>query len=58
MLDPQVQVFGDTALLTYYYSESGVSNGKEFSSNGKASIVFVSQDGKWKAMHEHLSANR
>jgi len=58
MLDPQVQVFGDTALLTYYFSELGVSGGKEFSTAGKVSTVFVKQGGVWRAMHEHVSVNR
>lgn len=58
MLEPQVQVLGDTSLLTYYFTESGVSGGKEFSSAGKISIVFVKQQGAWRVLHEHRSVNR
>jgi uncharacterized protein (TIGR02246 family) len=58
ILDPQVQVLGDTALLTYYFSESGVSGGKDFSNAGKISMVFVKRDGRWRALHEHRSVNR
>ena len=57
LLDPQVQVFGNTALLTYYFSETGVSGGKDFSEAGKFSVVFVKRDGKWRAIHEHESTN-
>jgi len=57
MLDPQVQVLGDTALLTYYFTETGMSGGKEFSTAGKISIVFVKRGGAWKALHEHRSVN-
>ncbi len=57
LLDPQVQVFGNTALLTYYFSESGVSGGKDFSEAGKFSVVFIKRDGKWRAVHEHESTN-
>lgn len=58
ILDPQVQVLGDTALLTYYFTEAGVSGGKEYSTAGKISVVFVKQGNTWKAMHEHRSVNR
>lgn len=58
ILDPQVQVFGDSALLTYYFTEAGLSGGKEYSNAGKISIVFVKQGNTWKAMHEHRSVNR
>ena len=58
ILDPQVQVFGDTALLTYYFTESGVAAGKEFSNAGKLSVVFIKQRGAWRALHEHRSVNR
>ena len=58
MLDPQVQVLGDTAVLTYYFTESGAAAGKEFSSAGKITMVFVKQGGTWRALHEHRSVNR
>jgi ketosteroid isomerase-like protein len=57
MLEPQVQLLGDTAVLTYYFTERGSSGGKEFSDAGKISIVFVKQDGGWRALHEHRSIN-
>lgn len=56
MLDPQVQVVGNTALLTYYFTFAGVSGGKEISQSGKITMVFVKQDGKWRALHAHVSA--
>jgi ketosteroid isomerase-like protein len=58
MLDPQVEMLGDTALLTYYFTESGQRDGRSFSTAGKISMVFVKQDGKWRALHEHISTNR
>lgn len=58
MLEPQVVLLGDTALLTYYFSESGVAAGKEYSSAGKISMVFVKRGGVWRALHEHRSVNR
>ena len=58
ILEPQVQLLGDTALLSYYFTEAGTSGGKEFSSAGKITMVFVKQDGVWRALHEHRSVNR
>lgn len=58
ILDPQVQLAGDTAVLTYYYTESGFAGGKEFKHSGKASVVFIKEDGAWRAIHEHRSANQ
>jgi ketosteroid isomerase-like protein len=58
MLDPQVQIFGPTALLAYYFTETGVTGGKEFSNAGKISTLFVKQDRVWRAVHEHISVNR
>ncbi len=58
MLDPQVQVLGETALLTYYFTETGLRDGRSFSTAGKISMVFTKQDGKWRALHEHISTNR
>jgi ketosteroid isomerase-like protein len=57
MLDPQVQVLGDTAVLTYYFTESSMEGGKASNHAGKISMVFVKQDGKWRALHEHVAAN-
>lgn len=58
ILDPQVQVLGDAALLTYYYTETGVRDGKSYNNAGKISVVFVKQGGKWRALHEHIAQNQ
>ncbi len=58
MLEPQVALLGDTALLTYYFTESGVAGGKEFSSAGKITKVLAKRDGAWRVLHEHRSVNR
>jgi ketosteroid isomerase-like protein len=58
ILDPQVQVFGDTALLTYYFTESGMRDAKSYSRAGKITMLFVKQDGKWRALHEHIAQNQ
>lgn len=58
ILDPQVQVLGDTALLTYYYTESAMKDGKSSNNAGKVTMVFTKQDGKWRALHEHIAQNQ
>lgn len=58
ILDPQVSVLGDTAVLTYYLTESAMRDGKTANRAAKVSIVFVRQDGKWRALHEHVAANQ
>ncbi len=58
ILEPQVALLGDTALLTYYFTESGVRDGKEFSYAGKSTKLFVKRDGVWRLLHEHFSLNR
>ncbi|MBI1939873.1 MAG: nuclear transport factor 2 family protein [Acidobacteria bacterium] len=58
LLDPQVQVVDNTALVTYYFSVAGTRAGKDFSESGKVSMVYVKQDGKWRVLHEHSSASR
>ncbi len=58
ILDPQAQVLGDTALLTYYYTESAMKDGKSSNNAGKITMVFVKQGGKWRALHEHIATNQ
>ena len=58
LLDPKLEVLGDTALLTYYYISSGVSNNGSFSNSGKATSVYVRKDGKWLALHHHSTLNK
>ena len=57
ILDPQVEVLGDTAILTYYFTEQGVEAGAGVSNAGKLSVVFVKQEGGWRALHVHRSVN-
>lgn len=59
ILNPSVQVFGESALLTYHYRSSGTSAGEAFAKSGKASVIFVKgAGGAWEARHYHLSGNR
>ena len=57
LLDPKLAILGDTALLTYYYVSSGLSEGSPFSHSGKATSVYIRKDGKWLALHSHHTLN-
>jgi ketosteroid isomerase-like protein len=58
ILDPEVKVLGDTALLTCYYTYIAMKDGKSSDSAGKITLVFVKQGGKWRALHEHIATNQ
>ena len=58
MLDPQVQVIGETVVLTYYFSQSGSAHGKDFHLSGKESVIFVKENGDWRVVHKHRSSNQ
>lgn len=54
--DIKVEMFGDTALLTYFFQTRRMlpgGRGREFS--GKETLLFVRQGGHWKLAHWHYS---
>ncbi len=51
--DLMVQRYGDTAVCSYYWTDSVTIKGKEFSFAGAATEVLVKQDDKWKYVHHH-----
>jgi Calcium/calmodulin dependent protein kinase II Association. len=56
MLNPKVQVYGDTAILTYNYA--GVTlgkDGKTTPSLAKTTRVFVKMNGKWMQVHANFA---
>lgn len=55
MIDPKVTINGNTAWLTYYWSDNGTTNGKPFSSKGKSTRIFVKENGKWLCIHGHYT---
>ena len=58
MHQPEVIVRGDTAWITYYWSDSGISkkDGSRFTSKGKSTRIFVKENGKWLCIHGHFTA--
>ena len=55
MHQPRVVVNGDTAWITYYWSDAGTINGKRYTSRGKSTRIFVKEKGQWLCIHSHFT---
>jgi ketosteroid isomerase-like protein len=53
--EPTVQVFGETAILTYYWLVTLINGAKKQEVKGRGSHVYVRVNGEWKIVHEHFS---
>jgi ketosteroid isomerase-like protein len=53
--DPRVQVFGDVAVFTHAVRTEVTTNQGETTLDERETIVFQRRDGRWIAVHEHLS---
>ena len=51
--DAKVQVYGDTAIVTYSSNDKGTYKGKDFSGKTRWTDVFVRQNGKWQIVASH-----
>lgn len=57
MYNPRVQVYGDTAVLTYTSSVSGTMGGQPINYTAKMTTVYVKQGNTWRVVHGHESMN-
>jgi ketosteroid isomerase-like protein len=57
MYNPRVQVYGDTAVLTYNSSVSASFNGQPLNYTAKMTAVYVKQGNTWRVVHGHESMN-
>ena len=55
MIDPKVTINGNTAWLTYYWSDNGTTNGEPFATKGKSTRIFVKENNKWLCIHGHYT---
>ena len=55
MEEPKVTVNGNTAFITYYWSDSGVTDDKPFATRGKSTRIFVKENNKWLCIHGHYT---
>ena len=58
MLNPKVQVYGDTAILSYnFYGLDQDKDGKVKPARAKSSRVYVKQGGQWTLVHANFGAD-
>jgi ketosteroid isomerase-like protein len=57
MYNPRVQVYGDTAILTYNSSVSMSMGGQPINYTAKVTSVYVKQGGAWRVVHAHETMN-
>lgn len=55
-IDPEVRLFDDTAIVTYYFDISFDSGGQTINLGGRDMFVLKRQDGRWWAVADHFSA--
>ena len=55
MHQPKVTVRGDTAWITYYWTDAGVIEGERFTTRGKSTRIFVRENGRWLCIHGHFT---
>lgn len=55
MHQPKVSVRGDTAWISYYWSDAGIINDKRYTSRGKSTRIFVKEQGQWLCIHSHFT---
>jgi len=55
MDEPMVTVHDNTAWITYYWSDSGSTNGVPFATKGKSTRIFVKENNKWLCIHGHYT---
>lgn len=57
MYNPRVQVYGDTAVLTYNSAVSVTFGGQPINYTAKVTSVYVKQGNTWRVVHAHESMN-
>ncbi len=56
MHQPRVTVHGDTAWITYYWTDVGIgTEGVRQTSAGKSTRIFVKEGGRWLCIHGHYT---
>lgn len=52
---PVVQLYGDTAIVSFYWTVTLKSGSRRRRIEGRGTHVLVNQKGTWKIVHEHFS---
>jgi ketosteroid isomerase-like protein len=53
--DTRVRVYGNTAIVTALTTTKGKFSGQDFTTQERATDVFVKQDGRWQCALSHLT---
>ena len=53
--DTRVRIYGDTAIVTVLTTTKGKFKGQAFTTQERASDIFVKQDGQWQCALTHLT---
>jgi uncharacterized protein (TIGR02246 family) len=56
MGEHRVQVLGDVAINTGYYTRSSIQDGKKVENPARFTFVYAKRDGKWVIVNHHSSA--
>ncbi len=55
-INPKIQIYGNTAVVTYYFDMSFNMGGQEIEMGGRDMFVFVKEGGKWLAVADQFSS--
>lgn len=55
--DPKIQIYGNTAVVTYYFEISFERGGQNIDFSGRDMYVFVMEANRWWAVADHFSPN-
>jgi ketosteroid isomerase-like protein len=56
-IDPKIQVYGNTAVVTYYFEISFERGGQKIDFGGRDMYIFVREANRWWAVADHFSPN-
>ena len=56
-IDPQIELFGDTAVVTYYFDIHFEMNGRTIHMSGRDMFTFVKENDRWWAVADQYSPN-
>lgn len=54
-IEPDVRIYGDTAIVTYYYDMSFEMEGERFDMGGRDMVVLARENGRWRVVADQYS---
>ena len=56
-IDPKIQIYGNTAVVTYYFEISFERERQKIDFGGRDMYVFIMENNRWLAVADHFSPN-